>query len=209
MNKTMTISALTAAMTASLGTAPATLADDAVGQAAAGTLQFTMVPSAGAAACLPNARAKVLVSKVGNNEVMQVAVSGLPPQIELDLFLTQLPKPPFGMSWYQGDIETNQYGRGKETFIGRFNEETFIVAPGSGPAPDVHDGSFPDAGTNPITEPVHTYHLGIWFNSPDDAIAAGCPGVTTPFNGEHTAGIQVLTTSNFPDLKGPLFRLKP
>jgi hypothetical protein len=33
------------------------------------------------------------------------------------------------MSWYQGDIETNKHGRGHETFIGRFNIETFIWRP--------------------------------------------------------------------------------
>jgi hypothetical protein len=47
------------------------------------------------------------------------------------------------------------------------------------------------------------YHLGLWFNSPADAQKATCPGATTPFNGEHDAGIQVLNTSNFPVLSGP------
>jgi hypothetical protein len=31
----------------------------------------------------------------------------------------------------------------------------------------------------------------------------------TPFNGDHTAGVQVLNTSNFPDLAGPLRQLTP
>ena len=66
-----------------------------------------------------------------------------------------------------------------------------------------------DASTNPVTNPVHTFHLGLWFNSPDDAAKAGCPGDVTPFNGEHNAGIQVLNTSNFADLRGPLFFVKP
>ena len=43
------------------------------------------------------------------------------------------------------------------------------------------------------------YHLGLWFNSPKDAVAAHCAGATTPFNGEHNAGVQVLSTRNFPD----------
>jgi len=95
-------------------------------------------------------------------------------------------------------------------FIGRFNIETFIVAPGVAMAPVVHDdGPFPDADMNPATPPVHTYHLGLWFNSPDDATAAGCPNTVTPFNGDHTAGIQVLNTSNFPDDQGPLRQLVP
>src|SRR5947208_5148933 len=57
--------------------------------------------------------------------------------------------------------------------------------------------------------PVHTYHLGLWFNSPNDAAAAGCPNTVTPFNGDHTAGIQVLNTSNFADDQGPLRQLVP
>ena len=31
----------------------------------------------------------------------------------------------------------------------------------------------------------------------------------TPFNGEHNAGVQVLNTSNFKDLEGPLINVKP
>jgi hypothetical protein len=64
-------------------------------------------------------------------------------------------------------------------------------------------------GGLPATAPVHTYHLGLWFNSPADAVAAGCPGATTPFNGDHTAGVQVLNTSNFPNDQGPLRSLVP
>jgi hypothetical protein len=51
------------------------------------------------------------------------------------------------------------------------------------------------------------YHLGLWFNSPQDAAAAGCAATTTPFNGEHNAGVQALSTRNFPDPSGPLRRL--
>ena len=52
--------------------------------------------------------------------------------------------------------------------------------------------------------PVQTYHLGLWFDSPVDAENAGCADAVTPFNGTHDAGIQVLNSSNFPSLKGPL-----
>jgi hypothetical protein len=112
------------------------------------------------------------------------------------------------MSWYQGDIETDQHGNGHGTFIGRFSIETFVVAPGTAPAPIVFSGLFPDASSNPSTNPIQMYHLGLWFNSPADAQKAGCPGTTTPFNGEHDAGIQVLNTSNFPDASGPLRNVK-
>jgi hypothetical protein len=145
----------------------------------------------------------------GPVEVMTVDASGLPPNTDFDFFVIQVPNTPFGLSWYQGDIETDCDGNGHGEFIGRFNIETFIVAPGSARAPIIHDQPpFPDADTNPQTAPVHTFHLGLWFDSPDDAVKAGCPGNVTPFNGDHHAGIQVLSTRNFPDDMGPLRQVK-
>jgi hypothetical protein len=92
--------------------------------------------------------------------------------------------------------------------VGRFSIETFSVAPGSTDAPVVHeDPPFPDAATNPQFAPVHQFHLGLWFGSPDTAEAAGCPANVTPFNGDHTAGIQALSTRNFDALDGPLNRI--
>ena len=83
-----------------------------------------------------------------------------------------------------------------------------IVAPDSAPAPVVHSAMpFPDANRNPATAPVHTFHLGLWFNSPADAARAGCGNGVTPFNGEQHAGIQVLNTANFPDAAGPLSKV--
>ena len=52
------------------------------------------------------------------------------------------------------------------------------------------------------------FHLGLWFNSPADA-ARPAAGNVTPFNGEHNAGIQVLSTRNFADDQGPLRQLSP
>ena len=176
------------------------------------SFDFEMVRSPALAnfpGCLPNAHARVSIEKGGPVEEMKVRVWGLPAKTNFDFFVIQVPNKPFGLSWYQGDIETNGYGRGRQKFIGRFNEETFIVAPGSVAAPQVHHNAFPDAQSNPQTGPVHTFHLGLWFNSPADAVKAGCPGDVTPFNGEHNAGIQILNTSNFPDLQGPLLSVKP
>jgi hypothetical protein len=175
-------------------------------------ITFPIVRSAKAtgAGCLANAQGKVTITSIGPVEVMRVNVSGLPPNTEFDFFVIQVPNAPFGLAWYQGDIETDDEGEASQVFIGRFNIETFIVATGTAPAPVVHDdGPFPDASSNPVTNPVHTYHLGLWFNSPDDATAAGCPADVTPFNGDHTAGIQVLSSRNFPDDQGPLRQLVP
>ena len=98
----------------------------------------------------------------------------MPPNTDFDFFVIQVPKAPFGLAWYQGDIETNKHGVGHERFIGRFSIETFIVAPGSAPAPVVFtDSPFPNASLNPPFNPVQVYHLGLWFNDPNDAVKAG------------------------------------
>ncbi|HKQ12505.1 MAG TPA: hypothetical protein VJT80_03680 [Steroidobacteraceae bacterium] len=178
---------------------------------AANSILFSMVRSAAVenAGCALNATARVTVNSLGPVEVMHVEASGLPPNQEFDLFVIQQPNNPFGMAWYQGDMESNAKGRAVGDFVGRFNNETFIVAPGSVPAPVVHHSTpFPDAATNPVTAPIHTFHIGLWFGTPDAAVAAGCPNTQTPFNGDHTAGIQVLSTRNF-TVNGPLRSLAP
>jgi hypothetical protein len=179
--------------------------------ATADGIAFDMVRSAGAEAanCLADAKAHVTVDPKEGTEVMKIKVTGVPANTEFDVFVTQLPSAPFGLSWYQGDITTDAEGIGHGKFQGRFNVETFIVAPGSGPAPVTHtDPPFPDASSNPATAPVHTYHVGLWFDSPDAAAAAGCPAGVTPFNGDHQAGIQALSTRNFANDRGPLRELQ-
>lgn len=184
----------------------ATLASPA--DAAHKSIRFRMVRSTAAATagCLAGAHARVHVVAQGVTERMTITATGLPRNTGFDLFVTQLPNAPFGMSWYQSDLQTNRRGRGSVTVVGRFNIETFVVAPGAGAAPQPHGDL--DAATNPATKPVHTFHLGLWFNSPAAAARAGCPNTVTPFNGDHTAGIQALSTRNAPDLAGPLSRLR-
>jgi hypothetical protein len=163
-----------------------------------------------AAGCLTGAGAHVRVVNKGPVEEMTIDAQGLPKNTEFDVFVTQLPNTPFGISWYQGDLESNDLGRAHGTFVGRFSVETFAVAPGTGPAPVVHDsGTIKDAATNPAFAPIHTYHVGVWFNSGQDAANAGCANVITPFNGDHTAGPQALSTRQFADTAGPLRQLVP
>jgi hypothetical protein len=166
---------------------------------------FNMVVSAGAKTCLPKATATVKIRPAGSVDIMDVVVEGLAPNTDFDFFVLQVPKAPFGVAWYQGDIVTDKNGRGHQQFIGRFNIETFTVATGSAPAPVViNNGPFPDASLNPAFNPIQMYHLGLWFDSSQAAMAAGCPASVTPFNGDHDAGLQVLNTSNFTDDHGPL-----
>jgi hypothetical protein len=169
--------------------------------------KFDLVRSKGLTAfptVAPDAYGRVKIESLGPVEVMEVKVWGLPPNTDFDFFVIQVPNFPFGLSWYQGDIETNKNGVGYGRFIGRFNIETFIVSPASLPAPIVFTNTFPDVSPGPKTGPIHTYHLGLWFNDPKDVVKAGGPATVTPFNGEHNAGVQVLNTGEFLDLAGPL-----
>src|SRR6516162_3138202 len=130
--------------------------------------------------CLPDAKAKVEIISDGQAEDMLIVATGLPPNTAFDFFVIQVPKTPFGLSWYQGDMQSDADGDAVQHFRGRFSIETFIVAPGVAPAPQVfNDPPFPDAAQNPATGPVQTYHLGLWFNSPADAQTAGCPNTVT------------------------------
>src|SRR6266481_3975452 len=160
--------------------------------AANDSITFNMVKSAGAVSCLnSNASGRVTISDLGPVQNMHVEVFNLPPKTEFATFLLQVPKSPFGLAWYQGDIVTNPDGRGVGDFTGIFNKETFIQAPGVAPAPAVF---FDNATSNPATRPVQIYHLGIWFADSTEAGNAGCPNTSTPFDGDHQAGIQVFNT---------------
>src|SRR5919199_5432907 len=108
--------------------------------------RFNMIVSPGAAQCLPHARGDVKIQSLGPVEVMRVDVEGLPANTNFDFFVIQIPIAPFGVSWYQGDIETNRKGEGSQRFIGRFNIETFAVSPDVAAPPQVHTNApFPDA----------------------------------------------------------------
>jgi hypothetical protein len=206
INRRMAAAFGAAAMASGAAITAATHADAST---TANVFHMQRSPGIVAANCLPHARATVFVKNQGPVEVMNVHASGLPKQTDFDFFVIQVPNAPFGVSWYQGDLESDQNGEANGTFIGRFNQETFAIAPGTAPAPQVHHGPFPDAASNPPFGPVHMFHLGLWFNSPADASKAGCSANVTPFNGEHDAGVQVLNTAQFPDTQGPLGRLLP
>jgi hypothetical protein len=173
------------------------------------TTSFKMVRSQKAATdndCLKGAKANVDVRTTPtDNQIMDVTLKNAPKNTEFELFVTQQPNSPFGLSWYQADFETNNQGQGEVRARGIFSEELFAFAPGVVKAPQVDKF---DAEKNPAFDPVHTLHLGLWFGSPEDAKDAGCSGAVTAFDGDHEAGIQAFSTRNFPNLKGPLGEIK-
>jgi hypothetical protein len=156
---------------------------------------FNLVASPGIKMnCLPNARGEASITPGKLNDEMEVEVKGLAPNTGYDLFVIEIPNKPFGISWYQSDLQTNRFGAGEVTVRGIFDRETFSVSTG---------------GPTTTFAPTHQFHLGLWFNDPNVPFKLGCePGATsptiTPFNGEQHAGIQVLNTANFPNNAGPL-----
>jgi hypothetical protein len=157
------------------------------------SFSFKIVPSTGISACLPHLGGKATITTGKLNDTMTVSVHGAPPNSGFDLFVIQLPNKPFGVSWYQSDVQTGKNGIGSATVKGIFDSETFSVSPG---------------GTVTFA-PTHQFHLGLWFNNPRTPFNLGCEvgatsPIVTPFNGEQHAGIQALNTANFPDAKGPL-----
>lgn len=156
-------------------------------QAAAGdNTTFTMVRAAGATCLSSRARGRVTLSDLGPVQTMHVEVTGLTPHNDFTLFVTQHSARPFGLSWYQGEISTDNDGNGVGDFTGIFSGETFIRTD---------------------TASVQMSHVAMWFADPNDAANAGCAGISTPFDGDGVAGILVLSTENFPDAKGPLQKL--
>src|SRR5262245_17964316 len=84
-------------------------------------IEFDMMRSAAAenGNCLSGASGHVKVTSLGPVEEMEVEVTGLPPNTEFDFFVIQIPNAPFGLAWYQGDIDTDDEGEGQQRFIGR------------------------------------------------------------------------------------------
>ena len=181
------------AVSAAAGAAALVLGVTAAAGAATGSrassarpFSFLLKPSAGIKSCLPHAGGRVTITPHGLNDTMRVSIHGMPHGASFDLFVIQLPTKPFGVSWYQSDVNAGRHGTGSATVRGIFDRETFSVSPG---------------GTTTFA-PTHQYHLGLWFNNPNTPFRLHCePGATapivTPFNGRQHAGIQVLNTAQF------------
>ena len=192
VGRTAAILAAAAVLALSLAAAHAA---GAGGVRPAAGFHFKMVRTPGVT-CLTHARANVTIVRGAQNDTMTVSVEGLPAKTGFDLFVIPTPNKPFGVAWYQTDLQTDRHGEGKVVVNGIFNNETFTV----------------DTDRAHTVAPTHQFHLGLWFNNPAKPFNLGCEGtatapIVTPFNGEQHAGIQILNTSNFKG-KGPLSHVK-
>jgi hypothetical protein len=154
----------------------------------------------------PRARATVIRGKL--NDTLILDLDGFRPGLAFDLFTVQRSpflsdktsdpnfktvfKGSFGLAWYQSDIEI-----GKRSDNGHVRIKTILLDQIFGFDPDV------------ALTPTNTFHLGFWFNNPQDAAACGFPAddptKLTPFNGEHKAGPFAMISAPDPTTQlGPL-----
>jgi hypothetical protein len=134
----------------------------------------------------------------------------LKPNLDFDLFTVQ--RSPlgasgaavtdfkgFGLAWYQSDLHSNEKG---EAFV---RIKTILLDQIFGfdadPAP-----TSPGAPAATILKPTNTFHMGFWFNNPNDAVPCGFDvNKPTPFNGEHRAGPLAMISVPVPPANlGPL-----
>src|SRR5207237_4101489 len=113
-----------------------------------GAFSFALVPSPGIKSCLPHAGGRVTIIPGSQNDTMEVSIFGMPANADFDLFVIQQPNKPFGVSWYQTDVNADRHGFGHATVRGVFDVETFSVSP----------------GCSTTFGPTHQYHLGQWFH---------------------------------------------
>jgi hypothetical protein len=146
--------------------------------------------------------AKVTVTRGKLNDTLTISGQNFKPGLAFDMFtversnlLSDATVDPaftnFGMAWYQSDLEANYQGSFTATIRTILLDQIF--------------GFDPDQ-SNP--NPINTFHVGFWFNDPNDANTDGCTfDVTkpTPFNGEHNAGpVAFISVPNAATNLGPL-----
>jgi hypothetical protein len=147
----------------------------------------------------PRARATVIRGKL--NDTLILDLDGFKSGLQFDLFTVQNSpflfngaKDPaftgsFGLAWYQSDIEIPRHSD-----RGHVQISTILLDQIFGFDPDVK------------LAPTNTFHVGFWFNNPQDAAYCGFdPTKPTPFNGEHKAGPFAMISLPAHDSKlGPL-----
>jgi hypothetical protein len=151
------------------------------------TVTFNLTPQPKFLNCLgveggPTPIATVTVTRGSLHDTLTLKASNLKPHLGFDLFTIQntnllsngKPDPNFlnfGLAWYQTDVQANNLGNAQVTINTILLDQIFGFDPASN------------------LLPTHTFHVGFWFNNPEDAVACGFdPTKPTPFNGEQDAG---------------------
>jgi hypothetical protein len=167
---------------------------------------FALHPNPKFVSCLgtasgPAPTANVRVTRGKLNDTLTIIGRNFKPGLAFDMFTVQRSSllsdasadpnfTNFGMAWYQSDLQASSTGTFTATIKTILLDQIF--------------GFDPDLSVNPI----NTFHVGFWFNNPNDANVDGCVfDVTkpTPFNGEHKAGpVAFISVPNATTNLGPL-----
>jgi hypothetical protein len=127
--------------------------------------------------------ASVDVQKGDLNDRLTLHLHNIKPNLAFDLFTVQRstldaqgkpisPAPSFGLAWYQSDVQADGHGGGNVKIQTVLADQIFGV----------------NLDESPVN-PINTFHVGFWFNDPNDAAACNFDVTKpTPFNGEHRAG---------------------
>jgi hypothetical protein len=190
----------------------------AVAQDKPAEVKFKLVPNPPFLACLsgsseaPNAR--VSVKRGDLNDTALILVQGLKPNLNFDLFTVQ--RSPldsggapvsgfkgFGLAWYQSDLHSDDYGNAKVVIKTILLDQIFGFD--ADPVATQMASNTSTASTT-VLKPTNTFHMGFWFNNPDDAVPCGFDASKpTPFNGEHHAGpLAMISLPVEPANLGPL-----
>jgi hypothetical protein len=177
-------------------------------------ISFNLVANPKFASCLAadplvTPTAKVNVSRGTANDVMVVELNHFKPGAVFDLFTIERSNlradgtvnpdaKTFGLAWYQSDIHIGSDGKAEAVVKSILLDGIF------GFDADPIPGSLTGA---PLVPPTHTFHVGFWFDGPQDAVACGFdPNKPTPFNSVHKAGPNAMISVPDPASGlGPLF----
>lgn len=167
-------------------------------------IAFDLLPQPKFEACLAASSsvkptAQVIVQRGGLSDVLILLAKHLKPNLAFDLFTIQNSNllsngtvnpnfTNFGLAWYQTDVQADSNGNAEVAIKTILLDQIFGFDPASS------------------LEPTHTFHVGFWFNNPEDAAACGFnTAQPTPFNGEQHAGPNaMISVPNATTNLGPL-----
>jgi len=141
------------------------------------------------AKCMPGAQLNVDVGlttdKIGF-DLFRITARHLPPNRSFTVFLLEQAGSPFGAAEYIGDVDTNKYGNGQNTF-------RLIV-----------QEAFSSTLVGGSRVRVDLNRIGSWFADPaDDDFCLGPNSPVTPFDGDNEAGVQAFNSANADPLPAP------
>jgi len=180
--------------------------------------KFKLLPNPAFLTCLSGSSvapiASVDVKRGGLNDTATITVTGLKPNLDFDLFTVQRSSldsagapiagfKGFGLAWYQSDLQSNDQGNASVVIRTILLDQIFGFDADADPDDDATNQP---SKTATVLKPTNTFHIGFWFNNPEDAAPCGFNvNKPTPFNGEHRAGpLAMISVPIAPANLGPL-----